>query len=87
MSKASGYALGLVAIGLLVWIWAGGITGAATYFGLLSAGVAFALQDPMSGGEDLTFGAPGLRVRVSLSGPFRSVKRWLILEAGDEPKG
>jgi small-conductance mechanosensitive channel len=47
VSKASGYVLGVVAIALLIWIWAAGLTGVATYFGLLSAGVALALQDPI----------------------------------------
>src|SRR5690606_13335994 len=47
ISKASGYVLGLAATGLLVWIWLEGLTGFATYLGLLSAGIAVALQEPI----------------------------------------
>jgi small-conductance mechanosensitive channel len=48
ITRVSGYAL--TAIGLLVVarLWIQGIAGIATYFGLLSAGVAIALQDPLT---------------------------------------
>lgn len=47
LSKVVGYLLGLLAFGVLVRIWAGGIAGFATYAGILSAGLAIALQDPL----------------------------------------
>lgn len=47
VSKAIGYVLGVVALGLLFRIWIEGISGFATYLGLLSAGVAVALQEPI----------------------------------------
>jgi small-conductance mechanosensitive channel len=47
INKAIGYALGLVAIAALARIWMQNVTGFATYLGLLSAGVAIALQDPI----------------------------------------
>lgn len=45
--KASSYALGLIAVAILFRVWAQGVTGIATYLGLLSAGIAVALQDPL----------------------------------------
>jgi small-conductance mechanosensitive channel len=45
--KATGYLFGFVAVAVLAKIWIQGITGMATYLGLLSAGVAVALQDPL----------------------------------------
>lgn len=45
--KASGYVLGVIALALFARIWVQGVTGFATYLGLLSAGVAVALQDPL----------------------------------------
>ena len=48
MKRVSGYAIGFVAIVVLARLWIQGIAGSiATYFGLLSAGVAIALQDPL----------------------------------------
>jgi small-conductance mechanosensitive channel len=47
ISKATRYVFGAVALGVLIRIWVEGVTGAATYLGLLSAGVAIALQDPI----------------------------------------
>jgi small-conductance mechanosensitive channel len=41
------YGFGVVALGLLLKIWVQGVTGFATYLGLLSAGMAIALQDPL----------------------------------------
>jgi len=46
--KTITYLLGLLAIILLIRIWVGGLAGIATYLGLVSAGVAIALQDPLS---------------------------------------
>jgi small-conductance mechanosensitive channel len=47
ISKAARYVFGAISLGILIRIWVQGITGAATYLGLLSAGVAIALQDPI----------------------------------------
>ena len=46
--KTITYLLGLLAIILLARIWLGGLAGIATYLGLVSAGVAIALRDPLS---------------------------------------
>jgi len=48
MSRVSGYVLGTVAIVAVARLWIQGISGIATYFGLLSAGIAIALQDPLT---------------------------------------
>lgn len=45
--KFSAYAAVLVALLVLIRIWLGGVAGFATYLGLLSAGVAIALKDPL----------------------------------------
>src|SRR5687768_4007024 len=45
MGRISGYVVGLIALMLVARIWIQGIAGLATYFGLLSAGIAIALQD------------------------------------------
>lgn len=47
VTKVIGYVLAIVAFASLAKIWIQGVTGLATYFGLLSAGVAIALQDPI----------------------------------------
>jgi small-conductance mechanosensitive channel len=47
-TKGTTYALGFAALLLLVDIWVQGMTGLATYLGLLSAGIAIALQDPLT---------------------------------------
>lgn len=47
ISKASGYLFGFVALLAIIKIWVQGVTGLATYLGLLSAGLAIALQDPI----------------------------------------
>lgn len=47
-NKTISYLLGLVALAALARIWIGGFEGFATYLGLVSAGVAIALQDPLS---------------------------------------
>jgi small-conductance mechanosensitive channel len=48
VNKAVGYALGGVALLVVLRIWLHDVTGLATYFGLLSAGLAIALQDPVA---------------------------------------
>jgi small-conductance mechanosensitive channel len=48
VNKAIGYLLGAIAFALILKIWFHGFTGLATYFGLLSAGLAIALQDPVA---------------------------------------
>lgn len=45
MGRIAGYVVGLIALMLIARLWIQGIAGLATYFGLLSAGVAIALQD------------------------------------------
>lgn len=48
VSRAITYVVGFTAAGILAKIWIQGLTGLATYFGLLSAGIAIALQDPVT---------------------------------------
>jgi small-conductance mechanosensitive channel len=48
VNKVVGYLLAAVAFGLVLKIWVHDFTGIATYFGLLSAGLAIALQDPVA---------------------------------------
>ncbi|HEY3817999.1 MAG TPA: mechanosensitive ion channel family protein [Polyangiaceae bacterium] len=48
VNKALGYALGVIAFTVMLKIWIHGVTGLATYLGLLSAGLAIALQDPVA---------------------------------------
>jgi small-conductance mechanosensitive channel len=45
MGRIASYVVGLIAIMLIARLWIQGIAGLATYLGLLSAGVAIALQD------------------------------------------
>lgn len=47
ISRASDYVFGFIGVALMLRIWVQGVTGMATYLGLLSAGIAFALQDPL----------------------------------------
>lgn len=47
VTKLLGYVLMVFVCAALAKIWIQGVTGLATYFGLLSAGVAIALQDPI----------------------------------------
>jgi len=47
LSKATAYLGGAVGLLIVLKVWFSGITGLATYFGLLSAGLAIALQDPV----------------------------------------
>jgi small-conductance mechanosensitive channel len=48
LNKAIGYGLGIIAFLVALKIWVHEFTGIATYLGLLSAGVAIALQDPLA---------------------------------------
>jgi len=48
LNKLSSYTLGIVTFVLLLAIWIGGQTGLATGIGLVSAGIAIALQSPLS---------------------------------------
>ena len=48
VNKAVGYALAVLAFLFILKIWVHEVTGLATYFGLLSAGLAVALQDPVA---------------------------------------
>ena len=48
MTRVSGYLIGAVALFTIARLWIQGVTGIATYFGLLSAGIAIALQAPVT---------------------------------------
>jgi small-conductance mechanosensitive channel len=48
MTRVTGYSIGGIGVILVARLWIQGITGIATYFGLLSAGIAIALQDPLT---------------------------------------
>ncbi|MBX3229956.1 MAG: mechanosensitive ion channel family protein [Labilithrix sp.] len=48
MTRVAGYVVGLATTILIARIWTQGIAGVATYLGLLSAGLAIALQDPLA---------------------------------------
>src|SRR4051812_3165070 len=48
MARATGYIVGSVALLVIARLWIQGIEGIGTYFGLLSAGIAIALQDPLT---------------------------------------
>jgi small-conductance mechanosensitive channel len=48
VNKGLAYALGVSGIVALLKIWTDGVTGVATYLGLASAGLAIALQDPLT---------------------------------------
>lgn len=47
LRKAVGFVLGLLTVLLLVVIWLGGLSEIATYIGVVSAGIAIALRDPL----------------------------------------
>ena len=47
LSKATAYLAGALGLLVLLKVWFSGITGIATYLGLLSAGLAVAMQDPL----------------------------------------
>lgn len=46
--KAANYTVGVLSLLLIVRIWLANFSGAATYLGLLSAGLAIALKDPLA---------------------------------------
>ncbi len=46
--KTIHYVIGFAVCAIVLRAWLGGVTGLATYFGLLSAGIALALQDPLT---------------------------------------
>jgi small-conductance mechanosensitive channel len=48
MTRVTGYVISFAAIIIIARLWIQGIAGIATYFGLLSAGLAIALQDPLT---------------------------------------
>jgi small-conductance mechanosensitive channel len=48
MTRVTGYAIGFTALIIIARLWIQGITGIATYLGLVSAGIAIALQDPVT---------------------------------------
>jgi small-conductance mechanosensitive channel len=48
MSRVTGYVVAGLAMVIIARLWIQGIAGIATYFGLLSAGIAIALQDPLT---------------------------------------
>ena len=48
VNKVTGYGAGLIAATVVIKIWMRDVTGLATYLGLLSAGLAIALQDPVA---------------------------------------
>jgi small-conductance mechanosensitive channel len=48
LNKAVGGVVGVLAVVSLLAIWVQGSTGLAAYFGILSAGLAIALQDPLT---------------------------------------
>jgi small-conductance mechanosensitive channel len=48
MMRASGYVIGAIALILIARLWVQDVSGIATYFGLVSAGIAIALQDPLT---------------------------------------
>jgi small-conductance mechanosensitive channel len=45
--RVSAYVVGILALLLIAKVWVQGVTGFATYLGLVSAGLAIALQDPL----------------------------------------
>jgi small-conductance mechanosensitive channel len=48
IARGATYTFGVLTVILLLNVWVQGITGLATYLGLLSAGIAIALQDPLT---------------------------------------
>jgi len=47
-TKTAGYLLGFIATIAVIRIWFGGFVGLGAYFGILSAGLAIALKDPLT---------------------------------------
>ncbi len=48
VTKTSNYVLGFLVLVMLFRIWVGDVSGLAAYLGILSAGLAIALQDPLT---------------------------------------
>jgi len=48
MTRVTGYVIGFVALIVIARLWIQGFAGVATYLGLVSAGIAIALQDPVT---------------------------------------
>lgn len=48
MTRVTGYVVGAIALIVVARLWIQGIAGLATYLGLVSAGIAIALQDPVT---------------------------------------
>jgi len=48
LNKRASYLLGFAGLLVLLRIWLGGVAGLATYLGIVSAGLAIALQDPLA---------------------------------------
>ena len=48
MTRVTGYVIGAFALMIIARLWIQGVTGVATYLGLVSAGIAIALQDPVT---------------------------------------
>lgn len=46
--KTFSYLLGLIAAMMIIWLWVGSGQGILTYLGILSAGLAIALQEPLA---------------------------------------
>jgi len=46
-NKTTGYVVGFIACAILIRVWVGGISGLAAYLGIMSAGLAIALQEPL----------------------------------------
>jgi small-conductance mechanosensitive channel len=92
LNKAISYALGALAFALVLKIWLHDLSGFATYFGLLSAGLAIALQDPVAnfaGWIYIVFRRPfGLGDRVQIGQHMGDVVdirpfRFVLLEIGN----
>jgi small-conductance mechanosensitive channel len=48
VTRMSGYVIGAIALLVIAKLWVQDVTGVATYLGLVSAGIAIALQDPLT---------------------------------------
>jgi small-conductance mechanosensitive channel len=92
MTRVSGYVVGGIAVVIIARLWIQGIAGIATYFGLLSAGIAIALQDPLTNLAGWLFilirrpFSVGDRIQVgSATGDVVDIRpfRFLMLEVGN----
>lgn len=96
-NKAIGYGLGLLTLIIVFKIWVReGVSGFATYLGLLSAGLAIALQDPVAnfaGWLYIVLRRPfGIGDRIQVAQHMGDVVdirpfRFLVLEIGNWVKG